>query len=303
MFFPNKADIELNRLPILTLIVCVACILVFAKQVVSEHSYNNAVQHYCTHLTSDERSLMRYLVVPADESYCNVLIRIRKSPHPEEEIKEFAQKSRPANFYTTRAGDVNHIINTLTDSSQRFKANVPRNLTDRLHFDPNHATLLSSLTSAFSHGDTPHLLFNLLFFFAFAASVEAITGYAYYFVFFVLCAIGSDFAYAYSVRGLEIAMPTIGLSGVVMAMMSFLATVKPNLNIRCFFWFFVFIRKFSVPSLALATLYIGSNIYDYTNLDADSHINYVAHLSGAAIGVVMGLIYRWRNSLELDSLG
>jgi membrane associated rhomboid family serine protease len=303
MFFPYKADIELNRLPILTLIVCVACILVFAKQVLSEHSYNNAMQHYCTHLTTDERLLMRYLVVPADESYCDVLIRLRKSPYPKEDIKELAQKARPANFYATKEGDLNHIINTLTDSLQRFKTSVPRNLTDKLHFDPNHTTLLSSLTSAFSHGDTSHLVFNLLFFFAFAASVEAITGYAYYFAFFVLCAIGSDFAYAYSVRDLEVALPTIGLSGVVMAMMSFLATVKPTLNIRCFFWFFVFIRRFSLPVLVLAALYICTNIYDYTNLDADSHINYVAHLSGAAIGVVMGLIYRWRNSLELDSLG
>jgi membrane associated rhomboid family serine protease len=303
IFFPYKADVELDRLPILTLIVCFVCILVFARQVVSDQAYNRAVEQYCAQLTSDERSLMRYLVLPADDSYCDVLIRIRKAADPQLEIKELAKNSKPANFYKTRAGDVNYIVDTLTTSSQRFKTSVPRNLTDKLQFDPNNVSLLTSLTSAFSHGDTSHLVFNLLFFFAFAASVEVITGSVYYLVFFLLCVFGSKFAYAYSVRDLEVALPSIGLSGVVMAMISFLATVKPDLYIRCFFWFFVFVRRFSVPALALAVFYIGKNIYDYASVDADNHINYVAHLSGAAIGFMLGLVYRWRNSDELSTLG
>lgn len=303
VFFPYKADVQLNRLPVLTLIVCFVCIFVFARQVISDNAYNNAVQQYCTQLSSDERSLMRYLDVPKDDSYCDVLIRIRKATDPKLEIQELAKNSKPANFYKTRAGDVNYIIDTLTSSSQRFKASVPRNLTDKLQFDPNHTTFLTSVTSAFSHGDTSHLVFNLLFFFAFAASVEVITGYLYYLVFFLLSIFGSKFAYAYSVYDLEVALPSIGLSGVVMAMMSFLATVKPDLYIRCFFWFFVFVRRFSVPALALAAFYIGKNIYDYASEDADIHINYVAHLSGAAIGVVMGLVYRLTNSDHLNRLG
>jgi membrane associated rhomboid family serine protease len=303
LFFPYKADVQLNRLPVLTLIVCFVCIFVFARQVISDNAYNNAVQQYCTQLSSDERSLMRYLVVPAGDSYCDVLIRIRKSTDPEEDIKGLAKNTKPANFYKTREGDVNYIIDTLTSSSQRFKASVPRNLTDKLQFDPNNVSLLTSLTSAFSHGDTSHLVFNLIFFFAFAASVEVITGSIYYLVLFLLCAIGSDYAYAYSVRDLEVALPSIGLSGVVMAMISFLATVKPDLYIRCFFWFFVFVRRFSVPALALAVFYIGKNVYEYASVDADNHINYVAHLSGAAIGFILGLVYRWRNSDQLSTLG
>lgn len=302
ILFPYKADVELHRWPLMTLIVCVVCAWVYARQAISEHSYENAVESYCSSLTTDERLLVRYLEVPADASYCDVLLHIRKESDQDAAIKELAKTSRPTPFYSKRADNIEYIHGVLTESTQRFKQDVPRTLTDKLHFDPNHATLLTTVTAAFSHADIWHLLSNLIFFFAFAASVEAIAGYTYYFGFFLLSAIGTHFAYAYSVSGQDTAMPTIGLSGVVMAMMAFLATIKPDLRIRCFFWFLVFIRRFSVPALAIAALYIGENLYDYKHLDPKSNINYVAHISGAAIGILMGFIYRMRNDEYLIDL-
>jgi membrane associated rhomboid family serine protease len=126
------------------------------------------------------------------------------------------------------------VYSTLTASFQRFERSVPNDLTERLHFDPNHPTLTSMLTAAFTHGDWWHLTSNLIFFFAFAASVETIVGYFYFFGFVVLSAVGTHLAYSYSVSGLKSAVPTVGLSGVVMAMMAFLATVMPTLRIRWF---------------------------------------------------------------------
>jgi membrane associated rhomboid family serine protease len=132
--------------------------------------------------------------------------------------------------------------------------------------------------------------------------MEVITGYFYYLGFIVLSAIGTHAAYSYSVQGLEGAAPTVGLSGVVMATMAFLATVVPTLRIRCFFWFIVFFKTFRVPALAIAGLYIVENIFDYANREAGDNINYVAHLSGAAIGIAVGLIYRLRNREYLQDL-
>jgi membrane associated rhomboid family serine protease len=303
LIFPYKADVELQRLPLLTLLVCIVCLWVFAHQWRSESAYETAVERYCTQLSTDEGLVMRYLDTPKDTRLCDVLIHIRKAPDSQAAIEELANNSRPTPFYADRAASVNYIRGVLSASSQRFKHDVPNNLTDRLHFDPKQATLWSSITSAFSHGSVEHVVFNLIFFFAFAASVEVITGSVFYVVLFVLCAVGSDYAYAYSVRDEEVMLPTIGLSGVVMAMMAFLATIKPMLNIRCFFWFLLFIRKFSVPALALAALYIGENIYDYAHRDPNSNVNYMAHISGAAIGAGMGLLYRWRKAEYLNSLG
>lgn len=302
MLFPYKADVELHRWPVLTLMVCVVSIWVFTRQALSEHAHTNALNSYCAQLATDEKLVIRYLDVPAGVGYCDVLLHLRIVPDREAAILGLAKTSRPTPFYRVRADNVEYIKSVLTESSQRFLLAVPNSLTDKLHFDPHHATLPTTITAAFSHADIWHLASNLVFFFAFAAAAEVITGYAYYFGFFLLSAFGTHVAYAYSVRDLELALPTIGLSGVVMAMMGFLATIKPGLHIRCFFWFLLFVRRFSVPSLAIAALYIVENVYDYTHLDVDSNINYMAHISGAAIGVVVGLTYRLRNRAYLDEL-
>lgn len=303
LIFPYKADVELQRFPLLTVLVCIVCILVFANQWRSEHAYMKAIERYCDQLGTEESLIIDYLNIPSGTHYCKVLVNIRQSTDPQATINELAHQSKPTPFYAKRADSVAYIREVLSDSTQRFERSVPITLTQRLHFDPNRATVWSSITSAFSHGDAWHIASNLVFFFAFAASVEVIAGALTYVLLFVLCAIGTDYAYAYSVRGEDVMLPTIGLSGVVMAMMAFLATIKPMLNIRCFFWFFVIVRKFRVPALALAALYIGENIYDYVHIDPDSHINYVAHISGAAIGAVMGILYRWGKADYLSELG
>ena len=303
LLFPYKADVQLSRLPIMTLMICALCVWVFARQALSAYHYNSAVEKFCTtDVTRDERLVLRYLAVPANTNYCDLLEHIHQADNRQAVIRELAATAEMTPFYRTKADSTDYIYSALDDSSRRFDSAVPRDLTDKLSFDPKHPTFMSMLSAAFSHGSWSHLIFNLIAFFAFAASVEVIAGYLYYLGFIVLTAVGTHLAYRYSVSGLEDAMPTVGLSGVVFAMMAFLATIMPGLKIRCFFWFLLFIRTFCVPVLVIAALYILENVYDYLHPDADSLTNYMAHISGAAIGVIMGLIYRIRNEKLLHNL-
>jgi membrane associated rhomboid family serine protease len=303
VLFPYKADVDLGRWPVMTLIVCAICIWVYSRQAYSEYRYERALVRYCnSNITRDEQLVLRYLTDDKQKHYCQVLLEIRRAPDQKGAILELAQAARPIPFYPNGTDSFDYINRVLGNSYARFDGAVPRNLTDRLHYDPKHPTLLTMLTAAFSHGDWWHLTSNLIFFFAFAASVEVITGYFYYLGFIVFAAIGTHMAYTYSVQGVEGALPTVGLSGVVMAMMAFLATVVPTLSIRCFFWFVVIFRTFRVPAMAIAALYILENIFDFTNRDPDDNINYIAHISGAAIGIAMGLIYRLRHQEYLRDL-
>ena len=303
LLFPYKADVDLRRFPVLTVMVCAVCIWIYARQAISWHAYENAINHYCTsEVTREERLVMRYLNVPANTHYCDLLLQIRAAPDRNAAILQLANNSSTTPFYVDRADSVAYIYNALDESSQRFESAVPHDLTDKLHFDPKHPTVMTMLTAAFSHGSWWHLGSNLIFFFAFSASVEVIIGYLYYLGFIVISAAGTHLAYRYSVAGIENALPTVGLSGVVMAMMAFLATILPDLRIRCFFWFLIIFRTFRVPALAIAALYIGENIFDYIHTDPGSHINYVAHISGAAIGVILGLVYRTFNVSSIESL-
>jgi len=303
LLFPYKADVALGRWPVMTLAICAACIWVFARQAYSQHEYEKSLNHYCNHdITRDEQLVLRYLKGEPERHYCHVLLEIRSAPNRKQVMRSLAETARPMPYYRNKDDSTDYLYSVLSASSARFERMVPTNLTDTLHYDPKHPTLASMLTAAFSHGDWWHLTSNLIFFFAFAASVEVITGYTYYVAFILLSAIGTHLAYTYSVQGVEGAPPTVGLSGVVMAMMAFLATVGPTLRIRCFFWLVIFIRTFRVPALAIAALYVVQNVFDYANRAPGDNINYVAHISGAAIGIAMGLIYRFRHGESLRNL-
>jgi membrane associated rhomboid family serine protease len=303
LLVPYKADVDLGRWPVLTLLVCCVCIWVFTRQVYSEHKYEEAIGNYCDNrITREEQIAFRYVQSGAEQHYCQVLLAIRAAPDRKQAMHDIAEAARPTSFYRNKSDSAAYLYSVLESSSQRFELAVPENLTNELRFDPANPTLASMLTAAFSHGSWWHLISNLIFFFAFAASMEVITGYFYYLVFILFAVIGTHIAYTYSVRDVQDALPTVGLSGVVMATMAFLATVVPSLRVRCFFWFIIIFRTFRIPALAIAGLYILQNFYDYTHRDAEDHINYIAHLSGAAIGIAAGLLYRFRHGEYLREL-
>ena len=102
---------------------------------------------------------------------------------------------------------------------------------------------------------------------------------------------GTSLAYGFVMAGVDGALPTVGLSGVVMAAVAALGIMLPTVRIRCFFWFIVFFRIFRIPALILAAWYIGWDIYAYKEYGDESYVNYVAHLSGALIGGLFGGYY------------
>jgi len=89
----------------------------------------------------------------------------------------------------------------------------------------------------------------------------------------------------------ENALPTIGLSGVVMAVMTALAVMLPKTKIRCFLWIFFFMRTFKIPVLIIAVWYIGWDLYEVNTFGHNTYINYTAHLSGAVIGACLAIYY------------
>ena len=77
-----------------------------------------------------------------------------------------------------------------------------------------------------------------------------------------------------------------------MGMMALLTTLLPRARIWCFFWFLFWVRWFTLPVLVIVAWQVGWNVYDLHHHDASSHINYMAHVSGAITGFVLGMLYR-----------
>lgn len=180
-----------------------------------------------------------------------------------------------------------------------FNSSTPKTLTQRLQYSPQTFNVVSMVTSAFSHGSWSHVLGNLFFFFAFAATVEIIHGSTLFAVIVVALAIGTNLTYALVVSGTVESVPTVGLSGVVMGMIGMFVYFIPREKIVCLFWVFVIFKRLRVPAYILAIWYFGWDVYDLTNQGVSTGINLVAHVSGFILGYSFGLLLFRRRKQEV----
>ena len=104
-------------------------------------------------------------------------------------------------------------------------------------------------------------------------------------------AFGTNIAYSLAMIGAQNPLPTVGLSGVVMGMIAMLAYFLPTAKVRCFYWFFIRIGTIAVSALILATVYIGIDVYTLLTQDDLGGVNLIAHVSGAALGLLLGVIF------------
>ncbi|MCU7843570.1 MAG: rhomboid family intramembrane serine protease [Candidatus Thiodiazotropha sp. (ex Monitilora ramsayi)] len=293
IFLPYKMDLESNRIPVITLLICTVCVLVFWNQYLKDSQHNSAISQFCNEsLERGEVILLRKIAHEDSGNHCNVIFEeIREAQNPEEKIEELAMQAEPIGAFSTDEDDYRYRYGRLEELYNQYELKVPKSLTGELAYNPKELNFVKMVTSTFSHGDVLHLLGNLLFFYIFSASVELLFGVSVYLVFIFIATIGTSLAYSYAMIGVNDALPTIGLSGVVMAAVAALAVMMPSARIRCLFWFLIIFKVFRIPALFLALWYIGWDIYEMNSQGNDSYINYVAHVSGAGIGALFGLVY------------
>ena len=144
------------------------------------------------------------------------------------------------------------------------------------------------ITSSFAHADWFHVIFNVVFFVAFAATVELIVGS---FAFVGLLAGSAVFtALIYSVTSVVSGedIPTLGLSAVVTTMIALFAYFLPTGRVRCFLWLFFLVRTIAIPAWILAAFYIGQDIYSLLWSTGTSNTDFTSHVAGAVFGFLAG---------------
>jgi membrane associated rhomboid family serine protease len=303
IFFPYKLDISLYRIPFLTILVCLICLVTFLSQEKSETAFAKNIVNYCTtELDANLRAIIENIDDPRVGKGCaNIFMEIREAKNPELRIAELASHVRGLEFYREREQDLRYKSDKLARGYSDFQILVPKQLTDNLAYNPNERNFQRMISSTFAHASWGHLLGNLFFFFIFASCVESALGSIHFSLAIILMAISTSLAYSYNVPAGG-ALPTIGLSGVAMGMMALLTALLPRAQIWCFLWFLFFVRRFTLPVLLIAVWYVGWDAYDLLHNDGSEHINYMAHVSGAITGVVLGLLYRVFSPQRLESL-
>jgi len=189
--------------------------------------------------------------------------------------------------------DLQKIDQILAQHLTAFRATAPSSLDATLMHFPDEFNPIPMLTSSLAHGSWSHLLFNLLFFLAFAPAIEIIIDNKLKYL-SILVAISFVTSISYSLVTLihgDDPLPTLGLSGVVMGVIGLSAYLMPRARIRVFFWLFLLIKTFYIPAWVLALWYIGWDTFDMLFSDDYGGVNLISHVSGGISGYLMG--YFW----------
>jgi hypothetical protein len=197
VFFPYRAKIELHRVPVLTILVSLLCIGIFAAQSSNRHALNEAAAKYCEH--EHGRGFLQALrrIAGSDDSRTCTLLMLRLSNSKDEKAELGRIVQRFGN--PERLGDkrlATYYEQELLDGYRSFRAGAPANLTTRLAYSPDSWNPLRMLSAAVAHGTWAHVLGNLIFFYAFAATVEILLGPALYLAVLLILALGTHSVYS-----------------------------------------------------------------------------------------------------------
>ena len=290
LFFPYKVDLNLNRFPIITLFVCLICITVYYFQVRSEIAIKDVALTFCTNSSQGSFGLILQKVVGSNsiEACTNLINVIHSTGRPDKMILKLAEQAELVHSLG-KSDSIEFLIESLGDLYANFKQIAPPSLTAQLMYDPRTFRVDRMVSASFSHGSWSHLVGNLFFFFAFAATVEILIGSFSFLLVTLFLAVATNMAYSLAMFNDALALPTLGLSGVVMGMIGLFTFLIPTAKIRCFLWFIILVRVLSIPAWILAGWYIGWDIYSLYTDNGQSTVNFVAHVSGAVFGVLAGL--------------
>lgn len=304
MFFPYRARITLFHTPLVTVLVCALCFAIFTAQYANQRALHHSAVQFCE--GESDGTFLRALkwLGGTDEPWLCAQLMLRLYHARDEKAQLSALTENPANT-NIRGALASHYEEALFDTYRTFRLQAPPLLTARLWYPPESWNPLRMLTASVSHGSWAHLMGNLFFFYAFAATIEILLGPILYVAVLVVLAIGTHSVYSLTMMGNASALPTVGLSGIVMGMIALFVYFIPQARISCFLWLVVFYRRFAVPAWILAAWFIGWDLYTELKGAADSRVNVIAHLSGAAIGFLLGFtVFRkkrhWAQELVED---
>lgn len=303
LFLPYRVDLDLYRLPIFTLIICLICLLVYFNQSRNERLVVETAHATCLYNGSNDWLMVlgKSMGQSGPEACLKMMWKIHSSDDQDKQIAEFAEQGKHIGG-VTKEYSRQYKSEVIAKRYRDFKRRVPVYETQQLWYEPKSWDLVAMVTAAFAHGSWSHVIGNLFFFVAFAAAVEVILGPVAFVTVVLALALGTHAFYSVAMLGVAEPAPTVGLSGVVMGVMALFTFLLPQGRIHCLLWFFVLVKRFALPAWLLVAWYIGWDVYDLFTEGERSNINLVAHVSGAAIGYLLGVIFFRRQWHEVRHL-
>lgn len=305
LILPYKTDLRLGQLPVVTYSIMIFCLFIHYLQEANREDINIAAASYCTSIYQAEakKNTLDYLV--KDKEVCiSDLSGLHEVENPNRLRILFEKYNKEHKEYN--ADELVKVITIFRTHLVKFQKITPMSWDRALSYDPSTWNPFSMLMSAFAHSDWWHVVFNLIFFYAFAPALELLSRSKVRFITaIILIELACDIPYSIISLSAEYPVPTLGLSGVVMGMIGLSAYLMPWARIKTFVWFLHFAKVIPVPAKILALWYIGLDTYALFSHDEYGGVNLIAHVFGGVAGYSISFVLfkglREKNSYELKT--
>lgn len=149
------------------------------------------------------------------------------------------------------------------------------------------------LTSFFIHAGLLHLIGNVYFLVVFGDNVEEYLGRWRYILLLVCAAIAGDIAHVLSDPASS--TPCVGASGGISGVIIFYALRFPRARLGIMFRYFFMFRWFFMPAFVAMILWLLLQfLIAGLQISGATSVSGLAHLGGAAVGVLTWLVWRQR---------
>ena len=216
MFLPVKADFTLPHFPWLTTIVCAICFGIFLKQSNDWNDFENAVYKFCGKTRSDiARMIFKEISDDSPDACIEVMYGIANSDDEQATIAKMVSEMRPLKSFSVEDSQF-YVSDMLNQELRNYRIRVPEHPDEGLAYYTATWNPLTMIASAFAHGSWSHIIFNLFFFIAFAATIEVLVGPIAYVALFLVVSLFTGVFSSVSALASGSHFSTLGLSGVVM---------------------------------------------------------------------------------------
>lgn len=287
----------------MTVLLCALCIGVFMHQVTTWDEYESAFTSFCAEPKGrlTEMVMARIAGAGSDAACFDVLLDIDTSEDPAETIQKMAEGLKPLVGLSAEDSRT-YVLDKLTEQFRLYRIRVPTYPDVKFAYYTDSWNPIAMVTSSFTHGNWSHIIFNLIFFFAFAATIEVLIGGIPFIAVIIAISIFSGMFASMAAGLIGQHYATLGLSGVVMGMIGLYAYLLPTGCIRCYYWIIVIFGSVAVPAWALALWYIGWDVYNlFANAD-NGMVDVMAHVTGGAAGYLFGVTFLRAKRREIQAL-
>jgi len=290
MILPYSSELRIGFRSHITYGIMLLCVVLFLAQESNRDEINLKLNLYCDSIHLPKAQSKRHDYFRWNKSDCVSVLALM---HRQSNVNEWPEYSSAGLASDVSPSDREHeIVFELAHYQQLLMNYVPADLDGMLMYYPDTYNPFKMLTSALAHADWMHLIFNLIFFFAFAPAIEILIGSKWKFVtVLVVIELVTGILYSLASAGNAVPIPTLGLSGSVMGMIGLSAFMMPKARIRTFIWIIFSVLRVSIPAWILALWYIGWDAYDFFTDTNTGGINLIAHLAGGVTGYLLGLFW------------